>query len=275
MLYLLQELINKTIEGLKGGDELKVESRTRFIAIKNEALLRKDLKPVDKYILMILENRKLFDTKDGNWYTIEIRTKKLKTLCEVTDNRTLLASLNRLRKFNYINYSFEKDDITNKEILHNTNKISIKINCSPPFTLVDEEMFQMLKNLKTGKILLDNKPNRYDKPHRVTILYYILEYYHNPDHGGDQGVASPSRKVISDSLSIHNTKLTELIKVMHDSLICEYRQGFFYDGFRRTTNRYLPNTIRHKKGEEFIGQNRRRYKTHKRDTYFYTIIKED
>jgi len=241
-------------------------TKTRFISIRNDALLGNQLKSIDKYLLMILENRKLLSTKNKNWYTIEIRTKKLKELSLITDGRTLLKSLERLRSFNHIRYDLEKNISTGKDKLPNTSKMKIEIDCSPPFTMVDEVMFNDLKFLETKNIKTDKM--RINKPYQITVLYYLLEYYHNPTHGGSRGIASPSRRQLSESITINNETLTEYLVAMHKNMMCEFRQGKLYDFNQRTRNRYLPNTIMHKANEEFIGQNRRRYKIHKKDSYF-------
>lgn len=234
------------------------EVKTRFIAIRNEALLRGDLKPMDKYLLMILENRKLFATKNDGWFDVKIRTKKLKDLSLISDGRTLLRSLNRLRKFGYINYQFEICEKSGKEKLSNINKMLIKIDCNPPFTLVDEEMFDKLRNLNTGE----------SRPHQITVLYYILEHYHNPLHGGEQGVASPNREMLEKSLKIDTRKITKFFKLMHDNYMCEFMQGKFYTDNQRSRNRYLPNTIKNKSNESDVGMNMRRYIRHKKPEYF-------
>ncbi len=227
------------------------KSKTRFISIKNEALLDGSLKAMDKFILMILENRKLLITKSGHSYTISIRAKKLKGLCHVKDNRTLLSSLNRLKKGKYIKYEFNS--------INNTDKMNITIDCSPPFTLVDEEMFDKLCELNTGE----------PKPYAIVSLYFILEHYHNPNLGGEQGLACPSRDMINSAVSIRSDKLTKYFTMMHDELICEFAQGKFFGGeMIRTRNRYLPNSIKHKKGESEVGLSKRRYKIHKRKSYF-------
>jgi len=233
------------------------EKKTRFISIRNDALLDGDIKPRDKYLLMILENRKLFNTKDGDWFTVDIRPKKLLELSMISDKRTLFNCLKSLRELKYIDFDFTE--------IPRFDKMEIKIHCTIPFTLVDEEMFFRLRELDTGE----------KKPYVITVFYYILEHYHNPYHGGNQGVATPSRKMIYDALKTNNKRLTNLIEIMQDAKICEYRKGIFYEGYQRSRNRYLPNTIMHKKGEEFIGQNKRRYINHKKDSYFVSSYDDD
>lgn len=224
------------------------DKKVRFIAIRNEALLNSELKPFDKYLLMVLEDRKLFKTENDGWYNIEIRGKKLRKLTFTSDNRTILRSLNRLKNKGLVDYDFDK--------FHSVNKTLIKINCKPPFVLVDREMFYKINEL-------DIK----EKPYNILVLYYILEHYHNPNYGnGENGIACPSRRMINDSLKMNSKKMSEYIILMHDNYICEFCQGRFYDKNQRSRNRYLPNTIQHKNGEPNIGN--RRYKTHKRESYF-------
>ena len=234
------------------------EKKTRFIAIRNEALLDGKLRSIDKYLLMILERRKLLSTKNNNLYTVEIRSKKLKELSLISDGRTLIKSLDILRVNNYIDYSLDISKKNGKEILPKSCKIIITIDCSPPFVLVDGEMFDKISTLDTGS----------KKPYNIMVLYYFLEYNHNVYHGGFQGVSSPSRNEIHNIVMISGGDLTKYIKLMHNNMICEYFQGTFYDGNKKTRNRYLPNTIMHKQGEQFIGCNKRRYILHKKREYF-------
>ena len=199
--------------------------KVRFIGIRNDAILNSELKPFDKYLLMILEDRKLFKTGKNGWYNIEIRGKKLRELVYVKDNRSILKSFEKLKCNNFIDYDFEK--------FSPTQKVLIKINCNPPFVLVDREIFGKIINLDTG-----------DKPYNIMTLYYILEHYHNYEYGnGENGIACPNRKMINDALKMNNKRMTEYFKIMHEAYICEFKQGKLYKKNQRSRNRYLPNTI--------------------------------
>lgn len=222
--------------------------KTKFISIQQEALLSSKLKSIDKFVLLILGDRKLIGTKNGSWYTIEIRANKLKQLTFINDHRTLMRSLDRLKENGYIKFDFKR--------FNSHGKSSIYIDEGKIFTMVDEERFESLVKLDTGE----------KKPYQIVILYYLLENYYNPTHG--YGMSSPSREMIFESLRINGAILTKYFKLMHKEKICEFFQGEFIDGYRRVRNRFIPNTIKYKVGEENIGDGKRRYVNHKQRSYF-------
>lgn len=229
---------------------MKEQKNVIFTPIINRALLSKDIKNKDKFILI-----KLKSMSKNNISTITITN--LKKKCHISDNRTILQSLKSLKQYEFISYDeFEtipKQAIEIKLIYYEDDHKS--------YTKVDNDMIDKICNL-------------FPNPHNPLILYYLLENNYNVSYE----YSCPSREYIKEYITVSNKTLTEYITIMHNNFICEYCQGIFlksddgeFNHSNRLRNRYIPNTIRYKQGEDNIGK--RRYARHKPKSFFFKETK--
>ena len=228
-----------------------MEKEILYTPITNRALFSKDIKTKDKFVLI-----KLKQMSKNNISKIKIN--QLKDKCYMSDNRTIVQSLSRLKEFNFINYE-EFKSIPKLQIeitLIQTEEDSI-------YTKIDNEMIDKICEL-------------FPNPYNPLILYYILESRYNVEYG----YSCPNREELSEYITISNNRLTEIVLIMHENYICEYCQGIFvtltngmtdYDYSSRLRNRYIPNTIAYKQSEDNIGK--RRYSKHKPKDYFFKELK--
>lgn len=217
-----------------------------FTSIPTTLLMSEDLNNKDKYVYLKLKQN---SSKGKSVTTIS----KIKKYSDVSDNRTILKSLSKLKEFGFINYP-------DFDVIPRTS-IAIEIfDSDESFIKIDNEIFE--------KIELLFKPNQ----HNAIILYYYLEKEYNINYG----YACPSRDEISSVTKLNNGKVSEITKIMHDNFICEFQQGDKIEndvnefGYTRMRNRYIPNTIKYSKDGVTNNQNNeRRYKRHKNKQFFF------
>lgn len=219
----------------------------QFTSIPNELLLNKEISNKAKYVYLIIKRR-------SNGKTSHVSFPRLKIISSISDNRTIINCVKDLKLFGFIDYQ-DFDSLPKHSM-----EISIS-SYSSNFTMIDNEMFDNIVNIFKGD------------SHNAIILYYSLEMFYNKDYG----YACPSRDELANVCKLSNGKITNIISIMHDNMICEFCKGRFIESdfstfdAVRTRNRYIPNTIKTKNKDDYskTGEYARRYKKHKQNSYFF------
>lgn len=208
--------------------------------------MNKELNNKDKYVYLKLKQK---SSKGKSSITVS----NLKRSCGISDNRTILKCLSKLKQYEFIKYNdFDTIPKSNIDIfIHDSSESFVK---------VDNEIFEKIESIF--------KPNQ----HNAIILYYYLEKEYNASYG----YACPSRDEIASVTKLNNMNVSEITKIMHNNFICEFQQGdkvvndVSEFGYTRTRNRYIPNTIKYSKdGVNDNPNNERRYKRHKSKKFFF------